>query len=89
MEAIELKWIDTINREGLDSSQWGLCGSEVNSKEFYGVGNEELPPHLYVYGKVDVEYGGEMEWMFRRGYDKKMFLDETNFVAFFWIEIRV
>lgn len=87
MKQKEFELIDAILRDGLDSSLWGLCGSEANALAYYGLSDEMLPPHLYVYGDDNETYGCELGRFLRDGYDRKLYYDPTHYVAFFWLQM--
>ena len=86
METKEFEVIDAINRDGMDSSLWGLCREEVNAsvyeKQFRGV----LPPHIYVYGSDDEVYGYELDRLLKDGYDEKIYCEPGRYIAFFWLK---
>lgn len=87
MKQNEFELINAINREGLDSSLWGLCGSDVNASAYDEKFDEMLPPHLYIYGDNDGVYGSELRKLLRDGYDRKLYYDATHYVAFFWLQM--
>lgn len=62
MDARIFDLIDSINREGLTDSEWGLAPRVVNSKYYFGVEEDVKFPGqvLYIYGKnlEDYAYGG-------------------------------
>lgn len=82
----EFELIDAINRDGIDSTLWGLCGSDVNASVYDQAFDEMLPAHLYVYGDDDSMYGSDLERLLRSGYDRKLYYDPTHYVAFFWLQ---
>lgn len=87
MKQNEFELIDVINRDGIDSSLWGLCGSEVNASAYDEKFDEMLPPHLFVYGDDDEVYGCELGRLLRDEYDRKLYYDPTHYVAFFWLQM--
>ena len=62
MDARIFDLIDSINREGLTNSEWGLAPRVVNSKYYFGVEEDVKFPGqvLYIYGTnlEDFAYGG-------------------------------
>lgn len=62
MDARIFNLIDSINREGLTNSEWGLAPRVDDSKHYFGVEEDVKFPGqvLYIYGKnlEDFAYGG-------------------------------
>lgn len=87
MQTKEFEVIDAINRDGLDSSQWGLCRDEVEASVYETKFSGVLPPHIYVYGDDEGMYGLELNRWLKRGYDEKMYYEQGRYVAFFWLEV--
>lgn len=87
MNAKEFEVIDAINRDGLDSSLWGLCDYEVDASFYDPQFEGKLPPHICVYGDDTEMYSLELDRLLMNGYDEKLYYEPSRYIAFFWLAV--
>lgn len=77
-----VKLLGFLNREDYDTSEWGIVGYEVNTREYFGSRFEHIVGNfIYVYWRKDDEHDEE-KFLANNSPDYFLAIDDSDYYVY-------